>query len=519
MEDGIKMKYVVDGTQMKEIDRKSIQEIGIPSMVLMERAAVSVVELIKSEMNLNKKDKILCVCGMGNNGGDGIAVGRILWNEGYQTEVYCLGNYEKITDETKEQLRIAQKIGIEILNQVNFSEYTVIVDGIFGIGAMRNIEGIYYDCISQINESQAKIVAIDIPSGIHSGSGKVLGIAVQADITVTFGYYKKGLLLYPGTEYTGKVFVRNIGFPKVVEEQMCLQAMIYEKEDLQRLPRRKEHSHKGTFGTLFVIAGSKNMAGACYLSAKAAYRMGTGLVKILTVEENREILQTLLPEAILETYTSDNFSEKQNQILEEIKKAKAIVIGPGLGKEQCARHLVRMAVENAQCPMVVDADGLNIIADEERTNNKQKIVSDNIIITPHLKEMSRLTGMSVARIQENIIDSAQYFSQEKCTVVLKDARTVVAKGEKVYINTTGNSGMATGGCGDVLSGMIGGLICQNMSPFDAAALGVYIHGMAGDVASEQKSSYSVMAQDIIDAIPVALNVKRSSKDIVPKGAK
>lgn len=501
------MKYIVDGKKMKEIDRYTIEEIGIPSMVLMERAALSVVQAAK--LHINQKDNILCVCGNGNNGGDGIAIGRILAEEGYLVTILWLGEEAKASEETKKQLAIAKKMGIFICNKVKLSEYTIIIDAIFGIGLSRPVLGSYKKIISQINETEAFIISVDIPSGIDSECGKIMQIAIKADITVTFGYAKQGLLLYPGAEYAGQVIVADIGFSHKALEQADLDMFYYEEEDLRRLPIRKRYSNKGTFGKVLVIAGSKNMSGACYLSAKAAYRTGAGLVKIVTVEENREILQTNLPEAVLLTYSSTKLEERIDFIIEEIKAATAIIIGPGIGKEQAAEILLDGVLQYAKVPVVVDADALNLLASNTKYVHKKKKASccnqiqlpSNIILTPHVKEMSRLLGIEVDRIQEDIVKIAKESVTTSFTLALKDARTIVTNGTKGYLNLAGNHGMATGGAGDVLTGVIAALLAQGMEPFEATTLGVYLHSLAGDKAVRTKGTYGLMAQDLMEALP------------------
>lgn len=289
------MKKLVTALQAKKIDKHTIENIGIPGVVLMERAAVATVHHI--EKIASHKDNILCVCGVGNNGGDGIAIARILHQRGYQVAYTMIGNLEKATKDNEKQREIAKGLGVKEVNNNCYSEYTIIIDAIFGVGLTRDIEGNYKKCVEDINESPAKVIAVDIPSGIHSDIGSVMGCAVKADMTVTFGYEKIGTVLYPGTEYSGKVFIEEIGFDKQMEQEF--QHIVYEWQDVKnRLPKRNEYSNKGTYGKVLVIAGSKNMAGACILSATAAYRAGAGLVKILTPEENRVIIQNALPEEI-----------------------------------------------------------------------------------------------------------------------------------------------------------------------------------------------------------------------------
>lgn len=496
------MKYVVTAEQAKEIDKFTIENVGIPSMVLMERAALAVVEKITS--TAKRTDKIVCVCGVGNNGGDGVAIARILHQKGYAVSIALTGNRTKATDDNQRQVEIAKKIGVSFVNNLQEEEYNVIVDAIFGIGLSRNVTGIYEEVIESINRQEGIVFSVDIPSGLHSDTGQVMGCVVQADVTVTFGYAKQGQLFYPGAEYVGELVVASIGFVNQLGENCSM--FSYEREDLQQLmPKRVAYSNKGTYGKVLVIGGSKNMAGACYLSAAAAYAMGAGLVKIITPEANRQIMQTLLPEAVLHTYEEYCGSEVWE---EDIRQAKAIVIGPGLGRDACAKKLLELVMEHACVPVVLDADALQILAKDPawiepfHGGKARWKLPENIIVTPHLKEMADLLGkdVSVRDLQERKLDVRDICKENANVLVLKDARTLVIQGEKCYINLSGNNGMATAGSGDVLTGVVLGLLAQQVPPYIAASLGVYIHGLAGDLAASQYGTYSMTARDIVNAI-------------------
>lgn len=503
------MKYVVTANQAKRIDQYTIEEMGIPSMVLMERAALSVVE--KMLTSVKTTDKILCICGVGNNGGDGIAIARILHQKGYEVSVQMVGNLVKATEDNRKQMEIAKKIGVSFVNNLQEEEYNVIVDAIFGIGLSRNVTGIYEEVIQHMNRHSGTVFSVDIPSGIHSDTGQVMGCAVQADVTVTFGYAKQGELFYPGAEYTGELVVSSIGFVNHLGENCSM--FSYEETDLQQLlPKRQEYSNKGTYGKVLVIAGCKNMAGACYLSSSAAYAMGAGLVKIITPEANREIIQTLLPEAVLHTYGEECGTEQQEEWIKDIQSARSIVIGPGLGRDENAKKLLDLVMEYANIPVVLDADALQMLAKDpdwiesfqgERVKWKLR---GNMILTPHLKEMADLLGesVSVTDLQTQKLDVRDICKENANVLVLKDARTLVIQGEKCYINLSGNSGMATAGSGDVLTGIILGLLAQQVPTYIAASLGVYIHGLAGDVAARRYGTYSMTARDIVSAIPEVL---------------
>jgi len=511
------MKYALGSGQMKAIDRYTIETIGIPAAVLMEKAAMAVVRHTKELCS--EKDSILAVCGYGNNGGDGIAAARILFMEGYPVTIYMVGEREKATKETKQQIKIAKKLGIPIIRKVKWEEYNIIIDAIFGIGLTRTVTGEFRKVIDAINQAKKKVVSVDVPSGISADDGKVFGIAVNADITVTFGYQKIGCLLFPGSDYAGRVYVEDIGFANGGLEEAPTR-FYFDEAPEALLPVRKKNSNKGTYGKVLVIAGSKNMSGAAYFSATAAYRMGSGLVRVLTAQENREILQRQLPEAILTTYETleDGISEVDAEAIREaVSWASVIVLGPGLGMSAMSAHIVNYVICECKAPLIIDADGLNIISRlitekvpveegvEGRIRYLAKLLPAGTILTPHKKELSVLTGIPLADLVGCLIDSsAPCTYNNELIYVKKDVRTIVSFGSSDYINVSGNDGMATAGSGDVLAGMIAGLLAQGESPKMAAMSGCYLHGMAGDVAARNKGPRSMLASDILEAIPEVL---------------
>lgn len=465
----------------------------IPSLLLMERAAMAVVkELTGGSYDLQK---ILIACGMGNNGGDGLAIARRLTEEGCHVEVCMVGALDHLSEEAKVQLERYQAISGKFVTSPVYREYTVIVDAIFGIGCNREITGIAAEVIREINEAEAAVLSVDIPSGISADSGKVCAVAVRASATVTFFTEKLGMILYPGRDFCGKILTADLGIP-FDSMEMC-QAITYGEEDLLKLPKRKADSHKGTYGKVLVIAGSQKISGAAYLAAAGAYRMGAGLVKLYTPKENQIAMQILLPEALLEVY--DRTRPSLKQLKECMEWADVIVIGPGFGTDKIAEKILKYVIGKSGVPLVVDADGLNILA-----KNKTALWEHQgeVILTPHLQEMARLTGKTKDMVKKDAIGEAKRFAAEySVTMVLKDTRTIVTEGnDPVYINTSGNSGMATGGSGDVLAGILGGLLAQKLGAYDAARLGVYLHGMAGDAAERKMGPYSMLATDILDGI-------------------
>ena len=349
------------------------------------------------------------------------------------------------------------------------------------------------------------VVAVDIASGINADNGQIMGVAVKADYTVTFGYKKTGIMFYPGATYSGSVEVVNAGFvPQNVLHNKVDgfgSTFTYSDDDIDRLVVRTSDSNKGTYGRTLIIAGSKNMGGAAVLSASAAYRSGTGLVKVLTHEVNKTPVLVRMPECLIATY-QDNMPLAA-ELQKDFAWAKSIAVGPGLSMNGVAAEITKCVLEINDKVRILDADALNIIAAE---NIDFKGNTDgNIIVTPHLMEMSRLTGESVADIKKDLVQCAKKFAKEhQCICVLKDARTVVTDGMDVYINSTGNDGMSTGGSGDVLTGLMAGFTAMGIDAFEAACLAVYVHGKAGDIAALKRGKAGMTASDIANAAADAL---------------
>ena len=492
------MEFLVNAEQMKKLDIDTIRQIGIPDIVLMERAALAVVEELKNaRCDLRS---VLVVCGSGNNGGDGFAVARLLSEKGIHVTTAFVGKESSMTPLTFTQKKICENCGMKISSNFMEGEYTTIVDAIFGIGLSRCVEGRYADVIRWINSSGAVKAAVDIPSGISADTGKVQGTAVKADFTVTFACRKIGQILYPGTEYCGQVICRDIGI-RTMQTGSRHSVFALEPSDLHQIRRRSPYSNKGTYGRVLLIAGSNGMSGAACLAAKAAYRSGCGLVRVFTPECNRQVVQTYLPEAIVTSYDPEVFPE------EELKKAldwsDVTGIGPGLGTGKTAGRILEYILKKtSEKTVVIDADGLNLLASDMELLNKAECP---VILTPHVGEMARLTGMKTGEVVSDLLKTARDLAKKYSVVcVLKDARTVISDGSCTYINTTGNSGMAVGGSGDVLTGIICGLIAQGMHDAEGACTGVLLHGMAGDEAEKKHSGYSMMAGDIADGIGAVL---------------
>lgn len=494
------MKYVVDSRQMKQYEETVIDTMGMPSLTLMERAAMAVAEEVRTcaASWQTAEKKLLVVAGSGNNGADGMAVARILSMEGWQVTVYQTGAAGHCTREWERQNKFISYYPVKIVSNWPAEEYTIMVDALFGIGLSRQVQGEYAEIIAEMNRRKCYRIAVDVPSGIHAGTGKIMGTAVHADMTVTFGWAKKGLLLYPGASYAGRVVVRDIGINETcfgaAQEKPC---MFYYDETLgELLPSRKADGHKGDFGKILLIAGFEQMPGAAVLAAKAAYHAGAGMVRVVCPRENRTILQTAVPEAL--------WTEPENW-RQNCEWADVIAIGPGLGKSMEAKDILAGVLRESRLPLVLDADALNLIAGDM---SLQIVAADKgkegrkMILTPHEGELSRLSGKTIEQIQEDRERAVRILAQDlHCVLVLKGARTLICREQgEVCVNLTGDNGMASAGSGDVLTGIIAALLAQGADTFAAASVGVYLHGLAGEKAAKRYGSYGLTAGKLAEAI-------------------
>lgn len=491
------MEYILTAEEKHLADDHTSKEMFVSQAALMERAALAVYDiLIERKLSLKK---ICIACGPGNNGGDGLALARILAEKGDIADIVIPGGTEKMSDTEKVQYRalLALCPDISVTDTVPEKEYTLLIDALFGISLNRNPEGAFLDVIKAFNDLREKgavTVSLDIPSGVNASTGRVMGMAVMADITAAFAFKSIGNVLYPGAAFNNEVILKEIGITKKSLKNVPRVSALSD-EDI-KLPERIRYSNKGTFGKVLLIAGSKKMSGAAVLSANAAFRSGCGMVRVYTPKENREILQETVPEAIVSVYDEEDPLSGINECFEWCDVA---AIGPGLSFSDSAKALVKYVFENSPVPVVADADALNIASTDPGMLINE---SRDIIITPHVGEMSRLTGLSVNDITEHLLETAADFAESYNVIcVLKDARTVIADpSKKACINLNGNSGMATAGSGDVLTGIIVSLLAQGLDPYEAACMGCALHGRAGDAASARLGEAGVMARDIIEGI-------------------
>lgn len=494
---------------IRNIDNYCINDLNIPSIVLMENAALKVIKNI----DFANFKSFTIVCGSGNNGGDGLAVARHIFSMNMKIDIFIVGNHSMSKD-CKANYNILKNMGVNIkhINKSEdiiklrkaLSENSMTIDAIFGIGLSRKIEGIYDEIIKIINEKSPYTLSIDIPSGMKCDSFGILGNSIEADKTISFEVYKKGFLYYESEKYTGSVIIEKIGVPDFVVNKFHNKEYLMEIDDIQNIiKKRGKYSHKGDFGRITIIAGSERFTGAAYISTMSAVRTGAGLVTLCTKKSIVDILKNKLVEAMSMTYEDNTYEDV-------ITNSDSIAIGPGMGNDEFTFKKVKNILSKEGCPVVLDADALNVLKDnlELLKNSNRKIV-----ITPHIGEMSRLTGIKIKKLVENRIDIAVKFAREyNVIVLLKGYNTIITDGSEVYINSTGNSKMASGGMGDALTGIIASFIGQGYEVLKATILGAYIHGYCGDILS--KDMFCVNASHIIEKLPYIIEnlIKKQEND-------
>ena len=496
------MKKILTASQMKKIDKQTIEDHGVPSLVLMERAALSVAISIMS--NFPDASKIYVICGPGNNGGDGVAIARLLQLKGKTVVCTILGDSNKYSPQLQEEIAIAKSYNLHISYAIDESKiklFDLVVDSMFGIGLTRGLEGEFLHAAEMINESANNVVAVDMPSGYDTDTGRLLGATgVHANMTITFAYMKKGLVLGDCKTASGDIQVADVGIYADKDDEKY--ASIVDDSIFSLIKPRPVDANKGTCGKLLIIAGSENIYGACYLSAKAALVTGAGLVKIFTHKNNISTIQNNLPEAMYIGF--DSYDE--NELINAINWADVILVGPGLGTNDDSGRIVDTVLKYAKNPVVIDADGINIAA-QKLDLLRELTARCPVTFTPHLKEMERLTSIDLKEIKYNIEKIATDFAEKNnCTVILKDSTTIIATpGSTSYI-ISGNEGLATPGSGDVLAGIVASFIGQNVNndPDIAPIAATHLHGRAGRLASESKGIRGVLASDIIEELRVLL---------------
>jgi hydroxyethylthiazole kinase-like uncharacterized protein yjeF len=500
--------------EMRNLDRRAIEEYGITQEILMENAGQAAYFTILKEFGVKNKNFVI-FCGVGNNGGDGLVVARKIYSNGGKVTVLILGDSSKFKGAAKQNFDIANKLQIKIENLQDISSVRekvnncdAIIDAIFGTGLDRKINGKYKDVIDLINVSQKTVFSIDIPSGIHGDTGQIMDTAVKAHYTTTFGLPKTGNLLYPGFELGGKLYVTHISFPPVLQDSDELKIAT---NDPESLPERSKDSHKGNYGKVLFIAGSSNYLGAPYFAALSFLKAGGGLSFLATPGTVSAFIGNKGSEIIFvpqKNTTSGSISlENKQQLLQFSENIDMVVIGPGLSLNEETQILVRELSAEIRKPLLIDGDGITAVANDWECIKKREAPT---ILTPHLGEMARITKQKIEDIFKNKIDVLQSTTQElNATIVLKGAHSLIGYPDKrVFINLSGNPGMASAGSGDVLTGAIAAMLGLGFPVNDAVRMGVFIHGFAGDLAAKDKGEDGLIAGDIMDKLPASMKAYR-----------
>ena len=516
------MQNVVSAEEMRWCDETTIHTYGVPGSLLMENAGRGVVEIIKQKYSGLESKKILIVCGKGNNGGDGFVIARLLSNSCAKISVLLMASLPELKGDTKKNLIILRRFAKKSRHQITLHLYSkrllssipkpdIIVDAMFGTGFAGTVRKPFADVIDWINNQGTQIVAVDIPSGVNGTTGVVENCAVRANITVTFGFIKSGLLCNQGRELVSSVSTVDIGIPNSITKDKRLRTSLIEKSDVRRIiPKRPMHAYKYSVGKVLVLAGSKGLTGAAALCSTSAMRVGAGAVVLGTPELVYPILARKLTEVMAFPLPATSDGTLSLDALDGIRDrfswADVLIIGPGLSRNLETQQLIFKLLLEYRGKVLVDADGLNAIA----ANGISKLRSPHVqfILTPHVGEFSRLTGLPSIEVEHRRIEAACVLAKQiGATVVLKGVPTVTASRDgKCFLNSTGNPGMATAGSGDVLSGIIAGLWAQGMSDVEAAYAGVYFHGLSGDLAAKKMGERGLLANDLIDYLPAAMQL-------------
>ncbi len=505
---------------LSPIDAKAIQELGFPGLLLMEEAGRQVAQQVLKVIYCKglQKAKILVICGKGNNGGDGFVCARHLAMVGLENiQVVLTDEPSRLSPDARTNFNLLRYFPIEVHPNEGATpikamcqEADIIVDAVFGSGLSKPIEGHYRCVLEAINDANRYVIAVDLPSGIDGCMGQVMGVAVKADETVTFATGKPGLYLYPGKSYAGQVHVVDIGIPKALIEEDSSQFFLLTPRHIKALlPERPDQSYKQVYGTVLVIAGSRDMPGAAVMAAEAALKAGAGLV-ILAAPESIFAQIKLRPEIMRHPLPESSSGTMAAQAFEALKplwpRITTVCCGPGLSQEPNVLEFMAILIpflqNNFPGPVVLDADALNALSHMKPTPK----LSQRFILTPHLGEGARLLDMDTKQIQSDLIRACQQTVEKfQATVVLKSATTLISDPSlQMWINSTGNPGMATAGSGDILTGMITGFVAQGLTPTHAAQLGVYLHGSAGDKAVQDLTQYCLNATDLLDYLSKAL---------------
>lgn len=508
------LPLVVTAKEMADMDRKTIEEVGVPGMVLMENAGREIVAVIKQLLGDVSGKKVVVLCGKGNNGGDGYVVARYLTTMGAHMQILLFGEHNEAKGDAGRNLQILETLGQSVYEITSWEHDTVlagahlVVDALLGTGVEGPLKGRIGDAVAAINKADAPAVSIDLPTGMETDTGAVHGECVNATATVTMAFLKRGLLFSPAREHAGKVYVADIGIPRKVVDESSVKCYQLNADYIAKvLPGRAPNTFKNQCGQVLTVAGSVGLTGAAVLSSEATLRAGAGMailglpksVNAIAEEKLTEVMTLPLPET---DEQSISFEAKQ-QIAEKFAWANVVAMGPGLTTHADSVKLVKWILQHFDKPIVMDADALNSMKDETDLLRKTKAP---LILTPHPGELSRLINKSSKEIVANPVDIARETARNlNVVLILKGAPTVIAAPDgAVFINSTGNPGLATAGVGDVLTGVVAGLAAQGLSPLDSALAGVYLHGRAGDIAAANMGRVGLIAGDVLKNLPFAL---------------
>ncbi|MBT1070491.1 NAD(P)H-hydrate dehydratase [Pelotalea chapellei] len=513
---------IVTAQTMQNLDRQAIVEHKIPGLQLMENAGRCCADILIANYGTTAGNKAVVIAGKGNNGGDGYVIARLLSETGWNVSVYILAEREQISGDAAANL---DKLPAGMSNfcpcegqlsalKNDIFQADVIVDALFGTGVRNDLTGVYLEAVRLINASSKPVLAVDIPSGIHGTTGRVLGDAVHADTTVTFAFAKLGHMLYPGAEHTGKLIVADIGIPASLMDVAPGYELLTSDSIGSMLRPRNRTAHKGDFGHCLIIAGSTGKTGAAALCANSAVRTGSGLVTLGVPESLNAVLEVKTTEAMtvaLHDSGTGHLTSSAFPAIEKLLAGKdAIAVGPGLDRRPDTVSLIQTLIEIITAPLVIDADGLNALSEDVSVLKRKK--SESVILTPHPGEMSRLLGVGIPDVEAERIAVAQEFASDYSVyLILKGARTIIASPSGVAaINSSGNPGMASGGMGDILTGILVSLLGQGYSAWDACRIGVFIHGYAADMVAGDKGEIGINATDVQEKLPYACKRLMSS---------
>lgn len=515
--------YLVTAKEMRELDRLTIEQYGTPGHVLMERAGAGAVAAVLQRFPHVREASVLVLAGKGNNGGDGFVMARLLKKARVTCEVVLAARTTEVKGDALQNLQAFTRMRGKVTEVTETGQLDLvrekiagsglIIDALLGTGLNAPVTGLLASLIELINASGLPMVAVDSPSGLDADRGEPLGVAVQADLTATFGYPKRGQIGEPGEQYVGELVVVDIGIAPEAVAQVQPRVEVLTREEMGWLVRpRRSGAHKGDFGHLLVLAGARGKSGAALLCGGAALRVGTGLVTLGGPSSLNAVFSSVLIEAMtipLPELADGSFCLDEPALAQAMKGKSAIAFGPGVGVSADTVGLTRWLLHHSEAPLVIDADGLNCVAADVAMLGNARVP---VILTPHPGEMARLLNLTNAEIQANRLAHARAFAAtHHCFLVLKGANTMIAAPDgRTWVNTTGNPGMASGGMGDVLTGIVSGLLAQGLPPEEACCLGVFLHGAVGDMAAEEKGEAGILARDLIDRLPSGLRALRQA---------